>query len=269
MNLHEAEQAQIACKIKYKKDKANADKLRKEFEKKVNAKRTVKYKTSVETQKRITDNAFESKRTHSRIRNVMDKKPRTAITYVKYTYANGFEQECTTKEEINDACIDKGYKRYAQAHGSPFLTGQLLEDLGFLGNQNKVQDILNGTYYCPEEVDEFTQQFIQELRRPETANRHATITGYTMTDKHIKSRKKMRVGTASSTFGPSFSEIIAGTENVAIAEIDAAIVSITALIGYCPKRWSEAIDVMIPKKADSKHVENYASSYYSTHFSTS
>jgi hypothetical protein len=65
----------------------------------------------------------------------------------------------------------------------------------------------------------------------------------------------MRVGTASSTFGPSFSEIIAGTENVAIAEIDAAIVSIPALTGYCPKRWSEAIDVMIPKKADSKHVE--------------
>jgi hypothetical protein len=28
MNLHEAEQAQIACKIKYKKDKTNADELR-------------------------------------------------------------------------------------------------------------------------------------------------------------------------------------------------------------------------------------------------
>jgi hypothetical protein len=45
MNLQEAEQAQIACKIKYKKDKTNADELRKQFEKKVNAKRTVKYKT--------------------------------------------------------------------------------------------------------------------------------------------------------------------------------------------------------------------------------
>jgi hypothetical protein len=42
---------------------------------------------------------------------------------------------------------------------------------------------------------------------------------------------------------------------VAIAEIDAAIVSITGLTGYCPKRWSKAIDVMIPKKADSKHVK--------------
>jgi hypothetical protein len=73
MNLHEAEQAQTACKIKYKKDKANADELRKEFEKKVNAKRAVKYKTSVETQQKITKNAFDSNRTHSHLRKVMDK----------------------------------------------------------------------------------------------------------------------------------------------------------------------------------------------------
>jgi hypothetical protein len=157
MNLHEAEQAQIACTIKYKKDKTNADELRKEFEKKVNAKRAVKYKTSVETQQKITKNALDSKRTHSRIRKVMNKKPRTAITYGEYTGKNGCEQECTTTAEIIDACINKGYKRYTQAHGSPFLTGPLLEDLGFLGNQNKVQDILNGMYDCPKEVDEFTK----------------------------------------------------------------------------------------------------------------
>jgi hypothetical protein len=126
---------------------------------------------------------------------------------------------------------------------------------GVLGNQNNVQDILDGTYNCPDEVDEFTKTFIHELRRPDTANRQGTITGYTTTAEHIKSWKKMRVGTASSTFGPSFSEIIAGTEDVTIAEVDAAIVSITALTGYCPKRWSEAIDVMIPKKADSKQVK--------------
>jgi hypothetical protein len=120
----------------------------------------------------------------------MDKKPRTAITYVKYTDENGCEQECTTTVEINDTCINEGNKRYAQAHGSPFLTGLLLEDLGFLCNKNKVQDILDGTYDCPEEVDEFTKQIVHELQRPKMANRHATITGYTTTDKHIKGWKR-------------------------------------------------------------------------------
>jgi hypothetical protein len=59
MSLQEAEHAQTICKTKYKKDKAKADKLRKEFEKLVNAKRAIKYKTSVETQEKITKIAFQ------------------------------------------------------------------------------------------------------------------------------------------------------------------------------------------------------------------
>jgi hypothetical protein len=255
MSLQEAEQAQMTCKTKQIKDKANAAKLNKEFEKLVNAKRAIKYKTSVETQEKITKNAFQSKRTHSRIKKVMDKKPRAAMTYVEYTDEHGLEKECTTGEETDIACIKEGYKRYAQSNNSPFLASPLLEDFGFLGNQNKVQDILDGTYDCPGDVDEFTKKFIHELRRPDTASRQGTITGYTTTEESIKSWKKMRACTAASTFGPSFPEIIAGTEDATIAEVDAAIVSITALTGYCPKQWSEAIDWMIPKKADSKHVE--------------
>jgi hypothetical protein len=78
--------------------------------------------------------------------------------------------------------------------------------------------------------------------------------GYTTTKDHITSWKKKRVHTAASTFGPSYSEIITGADNENIAEVDAAIVLIPALTGYCPKRWSDTIDVMIPKKAASKHV---------------
>jgi hypothetical protein len=61
--------------------------------------------------------------------------------------------------------------------------------------------------------------------------------------------------TSASTFGPSFSELIAGTDDLRIAEVDAAIVSIPARTGYCPRRWSDAIDVMIPIKDASKHLE--------------
>jgi hypothetical protein len=44
----------------------------------------------------------------------------------------------------------------------------------------------------------------------------------------------MRVHTAAGTFAPSFSEIITGTYAEPIAEVDAAIMSIPALTGYCP-----------------------------------
>jgi hypothetical protein len=64
----------------------------------------------------------------------------------------------------------------------------------------------------------------------------------------------MKVHTAASPFGPSFSEFIAGTGNEPVAEVDAAIVYIAAAGGYCPQQWSTAIDVMIPKKTLSRDV---------------
>jgi hypothetical protein len=53
-----------------------------------------------------------------------------------------------------------------------------------------------------------------------TANRYATITGYTTTEEHIKSWKKDAYAQL-----PSFPETIAGTKDVTIAEVDATIVS--------------------------------------------
>jgi hypothetical protein len=108
---------------------------------------------------------------------------------------------------------------------------------------------------APPELDEFTKTIIYELRRPEKFNQIEPMSGSVTTQEHIKSWKKMRVHTAASTFGPSFSEIITGTYAEPITEVDAAIMLIPALTGYCPLRWSKAIDVMIPKKAASKHVE--------------
>jgi hypothetical protein len=80
MTIEEAETAQDTCRKKYKTDKANAEELRKQFEKKVNEKRAIKYKTSVATQEKITKNAFQSKHNFSRIRKVMNKRPRTAFS---------------------------------------------------------------------------------------------------------------------------------------------------------------------------------------------
>jgi hypothetical protein len=255
LTFDEAIKAQKACYTRYKTNKNKAAELRKEFQHKVNTNRAIKYGTSVETQEKITKHAFQSKCSFARIRKVIQKNPREAITYVEYTDEFGINQECVNKDEIDQACIKEGYRRYAQAQDTPFLTAPLLNDFGFLDNQANVQKVLDGTYECPEELDEFTKKFIRELKQPETIQQHKKISGFTTTKDHIKSWKKMRVHTAASTFGPSFSEIITGTEDETIAEVDAATVSIAALTGYCPKRWSDAIDVMIPKKAASKHVE--------------
>jgi hypothetical protein len=80
MPMTELLQAQTACERRYKTSKLNSAALRKEFETKVNLNRALKYGTSVTTQEKITKNAFQSKSTHSRIRNVINQNTRAAIT---------------------------------------------------------------------------------------------------------------------------------------------------------------------------------------------
>jgi hypothetical protein len=79
-------------------------------------------------------------------------------------------------------------------------------------------------------------KFIAKLRRPALLQELGNITGTVTTEEHIKGWQRMRSSTSASTFGPSFSELIAGTDDLRIAEVDAAIVSIPARTGYCPRR---------------------------------
>jgi hypothetical protein len=78
----------------------------------------------------------------------------------------------------------------AQSQDTPFLTAPLVNDFGSLDNQTNVQKVLNGTYECPAELDEFTKQFIKELQQPENLHQHNIINGYTTTQDHITSWKK-------------------------------------------------------------------------------
>jgi hypothetical protein len=253
MELPVALRAQRARKQLYKLHKTQAEELRQAFKLKVNKHGAIKFQTSVETQQKITQNAFKSKNTFSRIRKVVQINTRAAMTYVERADEFGSMIECFDRSQIDDACISEGKNQYSQSHDTPFLTTPLIEEFGFLRHQDKVRTVLDGTYECPPGLDEYTMKFIPELKRPANLQELGTITGTVTTAEHIKGWKWMHSTTSASTFGLSFSELIVGTDDLRIAEVDAAIVSIPARTGYCPRRWSETIDVMIPKKAASGH----------------
>jgi hypothetical protein len=99
------------CYTRYKINKGKAEELGKAFELTVNTNRAIKYATSVETQENITKHAFQSKASFARLRKVIQKDPREAITYVEYTDEFGIEHGCVDKEEIDQVCINEGYRR--------------------------------------------------------------------------------------------------------------------------------------------------------------
>jgi len=220
----------------------------------VDARRAQKLGTTIEGQTKSRLNATKARGIHARIRQVLGKKERTSISIVEYTNDSNQIVQCLTQAEIEQACQQEGQRRFSQTEGTPFLTGSLLRDRGYTATQHTVDQILTGTYQCDVDVDYFTQRFIAELSMPEKVKAPPIISGKCSTLEHVDGWQRMKPTIASSSFGPLFTDYIAGTNHKKVADIDAAFASIPTLTGFSPMLWKKAIDVMIPKKKTSHHV---------------
>jgi hypothetical protein len=110
LDLPAAQLAQKRCKQRYKQHKLEDAKLRQDFQLWVNERRAIKFGTSVATQEKITKSAFKTNNTFTRIRKVINKKTRAAITSVEETNAFGITVECFERPKIDEACISEGKK---------------------------------------------------------------------------------------------------------------------------------------------------------------
>jgi 1,2-phenylacetyl-CoA epoxidase catalytic subunit len=70
MDIPAATNTQQDCRQRYKIHKEDHEALRQAFHLEVSERRALQYGTSVETQQKITKNAFRTKQTYSRIRTV-------------------------------------------------------------------------------------------------------------------------------------------------------------------------------------------------------
>ena len=50
------------------------------------------------------------------------------------------------KEAVQDAYMKSIGKRYSQGNNSPFSTGQLLDNLGWVGDGPRMQDVIEGKF---------------------------------------------------------------------------------------------------------------------------
>jgi hypothetical protein len=125
---------------------------------------------------------------------------------VESTDEFGITRESTSTEDIYQACKQEGQARYDQANATPFMNSPLLDDFGTLGNQRTIEKVLDGTYQCPDGVSEYTAKCIEELRKPTKLQQLGSITRHITTETFSNSWKCMRVNTAASPYGRSFSE---------------------------------------------------------------
>jgi len=77
--------------------------------------------------------------------------------------------ELKTRPELEAMCLSEASRRFTQAATTPFLTSPLIkiftESNLSMGDFNQV---LAGTFVCPEEVDNLTKRLLSALQRPPT-----------------------------------------------------------------------------------------------------
>jgi len=160
--------------------------------------------------------------------------------------------ESKTKTELENLCLAEAGRRFTQAATTPFLRAPLLEIFTEANLATKAFDqVLEGTFVCPEGVDEVTQRLIRALSCPVGMTTIQPRQLGEITD----GWRKARESTSSSPSSIHFGHYMAGTFNPMIAVFNARLANLGFTTGYSLKRWRTGLNVMLEKQAGNFNVE--------------
>ena len=100
-----------------------------------------------------------------RLRHATGKCRGSSVLSVQVPVEGGAEGEtrnCATQKDIFNAARPVLRTRFTGAMGSPFYSNQLFDDVGFTGDTECAQQILEGMYEIPGGTDEFTTLLLKE-----------------------------------------------------------------------------------------------------------
>ena len=178
-----------------------------------------------------------------RIRRALGKNKGSGTTMIQ-VQQNEEIAEITKQSEMEAIIIKENEAKYHQTEDRcPLLHGQLLEDIGLLGDGPRVNDILAGTYECPDGTPDTVIQWIQHMAIPDTASRN-TIQS-TLAD-YRNGWKKVKEYTASGEL--HFGHYKAGALHEMISWAQFIMAGIPRATGFVPDRWKQCTDVMLLKK---------------------
>lgn len=163
----------------------------------------------------------------------------------------GARMDCTTKQEVENACLNENARRFREACDTPFLVEPLLRDFGPTGDTQAADKVLEGTYHPPDSIPEATKKFLANLKLPEgiPEGRESSIP----TSGWIEGWKKTKEQTSSS--GRHYGHWKAQAQHNMLSQLNASIVSIAQKSGVVPKCWRTGTNVMLEKSQGIRDVE--------------
>jgi len=157
------------------------------------------------------------------------------------------------RHSVEQALCDSLQHRFTKAHGSPFLHGQLAHDVGLFGCGPAATQILEGTYQCPPDTDDYTRKFIAALQWPAS---HPELVSSILTPEAFCSHwKRAKEKTSSSISGLHFGHYKAASHSYDIASLHSRFTQLVFMTGISLSRYQSGLQVILEKKPGAINID--------------
>ena len=179
------------------------------------------------------------------VKGVLGRLRGGAITAIQIKQ-NGMYIEKTTKEDVERHTMDMCEQRFRLTENTPPMQEPLRSELGLLGQTEAAQQILAGTYECPDGVDDYTRSFIDSLVACAPAQ-EPKISCKITKDDYQSFWKKCNERTSSSISGLHYGHYKAAVDSDYLSELHAIQLQINVRAGHSLKRWQKGLSCMLEK----------------------
>ena len=155
--------------------------------------------------------------------------------------------ERTTKDDVEQACMNENEHRFRQANDTPFMKSPLVEEFGYLGIGENARAVLAGTYDPPQGTNKFAAMLLEQLKIPDSI-RADPLPACIETSQFIQGWKHTKERTTTGSEFLHFGHFKAGVRDSVIADFEATMAHIPYATGYSPQRWQHVIDFELLKK---------------------
>ena len=180
-------------------------------------------RTSVQTECKKRKN-IQRQREAERALARLKRKERPMVSKVFITTNQG-RIECTSKEEIEWACITENQRRFSQVHTTPPMQHNILDLVGTSAEKETVEEILNSTADLSFIDDPYIKLLLENMRRPDIVTTHMIISTDITLYEHRKCWRKQKTRTSSERSQLIFADFKAVCENKELSIIDKTFVN--------------------------------------------
>jgi hypothetical protein len=201
---------------------------------------------SERSQRKQTQRQREQGRALTRLK----KKTRQPVTKVTAIIA-GTVTECSSKYEIEQACITENNRRFRQTEDTPPMARSLTDQIGFSAEKPGADEVLAGTFDYSNISHAGMCKVLEYLHTPACVSREGLIDSTLSVHDHIQGWKKQKERTALVCSDLSFSDHKAATQHPGMAKIDTLFRRIPYKHGFSPARYQQITDFQILKNLAS------------------